>query len=101
MVEAITVEETNIDGVYQADFFGKMAGERVALYSVRIGGESLQTELGLFEIGGAQETVSVESYAISDQNDWSDNDYENLYRMMDTINDVIEQIMSSEHYSEE
>ena len=99
--EAIKFEETNQDGVYQADFFGEVAGEQILLYSVRIGGDSLQSELSLFEIDGVKKIVSVESNSLSDRNDWSQSEFETAFRMMDTINEVIEQIMSSEHYSEE
>lgn len=99
--EAITFEETNQDGIYQADFFGVVAEERVKLYSVRIGGDSLFSPLGLFEIDGERKIVSVEVYSQEERTDWEQDDFANAYLMMDTINNVIEQIMSSEHYSEE
>lgn len=97
--EAVQFEETNRDGVYQADFYGEILENQVMLYSVRIGGDSLQTELGLFEVGGEKKTVSVESTTLSDQNNWTQKEYETVYRMMDTINDVINAIMSSKQFS--
>ena len=98
--DVVTFEETNQDGVYQADFFGEVNGEQVMLYSVRIGGESLQSPLGMFEIDGEQKVVSVESYSLSDRDDWSDDDLGTAYRMMDTINNVIDALMDSGHFAD-
>lgn len=97
--EAITIEETNKDGVYQADFSGMVNDELVMLYSVRIGGDSLFSPLGLFEIDGEQEIVSVEVYTLDDRTEWNQSDFENAYLMMDTINTVIDAIIDSDCFA--
>lgn len=98
--EVITFEEISEDDFYQANFFGEVKNEQIMLYSVRIGDDSLFSELGLFEIDGVKRVVSVETYSLKEQDDWEQSEFERAYRMMDTINDVIHQIMASEHYSE-
>lgn len=97
--EAITIEETNNDSVYQADFSGMVNDELVMLYSVRVGGDSLFSPLGLFEIDGEQMIVSVEVYTLDDRTEWNQSDFENAYLMMDTINTVIDAIIDSDCFA--
>lgn len=90
--------ESNVDGVYEAMFYGMILGERTPLYHVRIGGETLQTELGRYIMEGADHAVSVESFDLPQNPSWTEEDYSAAYRMMDTINDVIQAITSSESF---
>lgn len=98
-MDGIVCEEMTLGGDYQADFFGDVRGERIKLYSVRIGDKKLQSEIGMFEIDGVRKTISVESYVLADQTSWEQSDYELAYRMMDTINRVIDVIMQSKQFS--
>jgi len=95
----MSVVETNENGTYIAMFYGEVVGERTALYTVRIGDDKAETELGLFEVDGVKKPVSVGSFDLSGKPNWTDDDYSAAYRMMDTINHVIETIMSSEQFS--
>ena len=87
-------------GEYQAVFYGEVRGEQTALYTVRIGETETGSVLGQFKVGEELKKVSVESFDLSRKTSWTDDDYSVAYHMMDTINDVIQVIMSSEYYSE-
>jgi len=95
----VSCSETAENGNYQAIFFGDIQGESVALYTVRIGEIKAESELGLFSVEGTDKPVTIESYDLGERASWSDDDYSAAYRMMDTINHVIETIMSSEQFS--
>lgn len=89
------------DGNYEAVFYTNIRGEAVELYVVRIGNTKAETQLGLFEINGEKKSVSIESYDLPEKSTWEAEDYSTAYRMMDTINDVIEVIMQSKQFSTE
>ena len=94
------VQETTEGGNYEAVFSGEVVGETVLLYRVCIGESQTGSQLGYFAIDGVKKPVFVESYTLAERESWDEDDYETAYRMMDTINDVIEQITSSKSYSE-
>lgn len=98
--DTMKVSEKNEGGNYEAVFFGGVLGEMVPLYRVCIGEEQAESFLGYFEIDGVQKPISVGSFDLLENPNWSTDDYSAAYRMMDTINDVIQQITSSEHFSE-
>ena len=96
----MTVQENNRNGNYEAVFSGEVVGEMVLLYRICIGEQQTGSLIGYFEIDGQKKPVSAESYALTERESWNTDDYETAYRMMATINDVIQQIMSSKNYSE-
>lgn len=95
----MTVVETNENDTYVAMFYGEVAGERTALYTVHIGDNKVETELGLFEVDGIKKPISVGGFDLSEKPNWTEDDYSAAYRMMDTINHVIDVITSSEQFS--
>ena len=95
----MSVSESNTDGTYIATFLGEVVGERTALYQVRIGENKAETELGLYEVDGVKKPISVGSFDLSEKTNWTEDDYSAAYRMMDTINHVIETIMNSPQFS--
>lgn len=95
----MSVSESNTDGTYEALFLGEVVGERTALYQVRIGENKAETELGLYEIDGVKKPISVGSFELTEKINWTEDDYSAAYRMMDTINHVIEIIMNSPQFS--
>lgn len=97
--DKIWFTEKTEDGNYEAVFYTEIRGERVELYVVRIGNTKAETELGLFEINGEKKPVSIESYDLLEMENWDEEDYSTAYRMMDTINHVIETIMQSKQFS--
>lgn len=92
--------ENNQDGNYQASFYGEVCGERTALYTVHIGEPEARNVLGQFKVGEDMKNVSVESFDLPENANWTEDDKALAYCMMDTINNVIERIISSELYSE-
>ena len=94
------VAENIVDGNYEAVFYGNIRGEDIALYTICIGDGTAETELGLFMIDGVQKPIFIESNDLVEMSNWSEEDYSLAYRMMDTINDVIPRITSSEHFTE-
>lgn len=92
--------ESNVNGTYQVVFYGDLHGEKVALYQVTIGGTATEGELGLFRMDGEDKVVSIYCYDVLEQANRSEEDNAILYLLMDTINDVIQQITSSKNYSE-
>lgn len=98
--DTMKVSENMKGDNYEAVFYAEVAGESVRLYQICIGEEQSGSLLGYFEVDGAKKFVTVESYDLAERGDWTADDYAAAYRMMDTINDVIQQIMSSERFSE-
>ena len=96
----MTVQETSSGDGYEAIFTGEVVGEVVQLYRVRLGGEQTGSLLGYYKIDGVKEPIFVESFTLAERENWNAEDYETAYRMMSTINDVIQQITASKNYSE-
>ena len=99
--DTMRVSETTENGNYEAMFAAEVAGERVQLYRVCVGKKQAESFLGYFEIDGVKQPVSVEAFELAERANWSEDDYAAAYRMMDTINNVIEVIMSSKQFSAE
>ncbi|MBP3646771.1 MAG: hypothetical protein J6K55_10150 [Clostridia bacterium] len=95
----MTWTESTENGSYHAVFYGMVQGERIALYTVRIGDETAQTVLGQYKLDGVDKPISVESYDLAENANWTEDDYSAAYRMMDTINELIQAITSSENFS--
>lgn len=95
----MTAVETQENETYIVTFYGEIAEESVALYTVHIGEDKVDTELGMFEIDGDKKPISVASFDLSEKVEWMEDDYATAYRMMDTINHVIETIMQSKQFS--
>lgn len=97
--DTMAVTENTADGVYEAVFYGDVVGEGVALYRISIGEEKEDVPLGYFKLDGVKKAVYVQSYELEERESWSEDDYATAYRMMDTINHVIETIMQSKQFS--
>lgn len=93
------VHETNEDGNYEAIFSGEVVGEMVILYRVCIGEGKQGVFQGYFEVDGKKQPVFVESYEVAERASWDEKDYATAYRMMDTVNDVLQKIRTSKYYS--
>lgn len=93
------VSESAADGNYIAVFSGDVVGEMVMLYRIIIGDMPSESALGYFTVDGAKKCVAVEIYELAERESWDEDDYATAYRMMDTINEVINAIMSSGQFS--
>lgn len=99
--EGMELEETQENGQYRITFFGNINGETHTLYRVAVGDETLRTVLGTYPMDGEQKPVSVESCDLPVTDGWEPATVTELYKMMDSINDVIQTIMESEGFREE
>lgn len=99
--EDIQWEETNENGYYLVSFFGIVNGEKIELFRVAIGEPSLKSVLGVYKLDGASKPISVESCEVPDISGWPESEVSRLFAMMESINDVIEAIVSSEEFSAE
>lgn len=99
---AISWQENESEGNYRADFFGEVANRKIMLYTVYLG-ESVPdaTVLGKYEVDGVKKDVSVTSSPLNMLDGWTEADMTTAGTLMDTINDVIRMITSSEQFSVE
>ena len=97
--DTMYVTENNADGNYEAVFSGEVKGEMVSLYRVCIGENQARSLLGYYNVDGVKMHVSVESFDLGERVTWSEDDYAAAYKMTDTINYVIEEIMQSKQFT--
>lgn len=95
------VMESSEGDNYTATFSGEVVGEMVLLYRIIIGDEQTGSLLGYYKVDGMKKAVCVESFTLVERESWNEDDYAAAYRMMDTINHVIETIMSSKQFTTE
>lgn len=95
------VMESSEGDNYTATFSGEVVGEMVLLYRIIIGDEQTGSLLGYYKVDGVKKAVCVESFTLVERESWNEDDYAAAYRMMDTINHVIETIKSSKEFTAE
>lgn len=99
--DTMKVSESTEGGNYEAVFSAEVVGEMVRLYRVCIGENQAESLLGYYEVDGVKKPVSVGNFDLVERDSWSEDDYAAAYRMMDTINHVIDTIMQSKQFSTE
>ena len=92
--------ETEADGVYRVDFYGMVAAERIDLYYVGLGEMEAESLLGYFTVDGQQKPVMLGISFQDAYDNWSAEEQRIIYDMMDSVNIVIQQIVSSKNFSE-
>jgi hypothetical protein len=95
--EAVEFEETVENGIYQADFYGTLYGEKINLYSIRLGMDA-NDRLGYYFVDGTSLPVIVESYVPEAKESWTEDDIAVVYTWLESINTAISTIMSSENF---
>lgn len=94
-------QEDTVDGIYKVDFYGEIHEEKVPLYCIALGEMEADYSIGTFLVeSGEKAPVHVKMHDLNGRENWTEEDYSVAYRMMESVNDVIQQIMSSEHFSE-
>lgn len=96
--DGITCDETHADGVYTATFFGRIHGDKTALYTVMIGGDAADP-VGMYNLSGEEKAVSLEIHQPEMNVFWSEADYEAAYQMLETVNAVMDAIMADENFN--
>ena len=94
------LEETKANDDYTVDFYGMIGEQKFRLYTVAVSESTLNTVLGLYTTEVFTKPISIESYDLPDTSDWKQEDIAQLYTMMDTINDTIGVIVSSEQFEQ-
>ena len=92
--------ESEEDGNYRVVFYGEVSGERINLYMIGLGDIEAESMLGMYTVNGVKWPVKVETFNLDAYSAWSEENQREINRMMSSINDVLQQIMSSEFYSE-
>ena len=101
LVEGMEWEESEENGVYRADFYGTVAGERILLYTIRLGADEdeARTVIGSYRTDDGVKAVSIESYPLEPGENWTEVDMMTAGTMMDTVNSVMTAITASENFS--
>ena len=99
--ENIIWEELVQEKLYCLNFYGTLHGERTALYSVGIGEMEADYTVGTFLVDGEERIVNVRIFDLPVTDQWNEEEISAGYRMLETVNDVIDAIMSSENFSEQ
>ena len=93
-------EESTADGQYKADFYGTVNGEEYLLYTITLGGE-VANPLGAYMVEDTAMVLGVVLHNASSQMTHTEDGTMEAYgTMMDTVNDVLQVIESSEGYIE-
>lgn len=95
--EGIACNETFEDGMYTAVFYGKIRGEKTVLFTVNIGGDTEKT-VGMYNVGDEKKSLSIEIHTPGFNVFWTDADYEMFYRMLESVNDVMDVITADEKF---
>lgn len=97
--ENVLYEETVEEDTYRVDFYCELSGERVALYYIGLGDMDAETVLGMFRADGVQKPVAVGTYDLMGYEQWPEEVQSTIHQMMESINDVIQVITSSQDFS--
>lgn len=97
----IVCEESTEGSQYRIDFSYYFAGEKILLYTVYLGGYPQGSTIGFFETDGETKPIFLEINESVQQDMLPDDAKDRIYALMDTINHVLETIMSSKQFSTE
>ena len=97
--EEILWEETEENGIYRADFYATVRGEAMLLYSITLGDDQAPTILGALTVEGESRPVGIVSHFTQPEADWTEQERNDLYSRMETIDLVIRAITESENFS--
>lgn len=98
--ESISWQEATSDDSYRVDFYGTVADTVVQLYTVSMGDEADGNILGMYDMNGETVPVCITTYTMRDQETVLPESYGSEYAaLMDSIDAVIQAIMSDSHFS--
>lgn len=96
----VLFEETVDGDTYRVDLYGEVSGERIDLYFIGLGDMEAETILGMFTADGVQKPVAVETHSLDGYEGWPEEERTVIYQMMESVNDVIQVIVSDKNFSE-
>lgn len=98
--KAITVAESEQDGVYRATFSSDVGDKVIDLYTISLGDTGAESIIGQYVTNGDSRIVSVELHNINTEI-LTTEELEIAYTMMDTINDVLQAIRQDKNFHDQ
>lgn len=95
----LTWKETVDKNVEQVTFYGVIGEKNIELYTVSIGNEQDDSTIGYYVVNNEAKAISVMTNDISASEEITEDDKAACYILMDTINDVIQEIMSDSKFT--
>ena len=96
---AMEWEETTDGGIYKVTFYGTFNGVRISLYTISLDDKNATEIVGNYKVDGVSKPLSVEITGMSQVANIPEEDRTVAYAMMDTINDVLNEIRQNENFS--
>lgn len=96
--EGMSWSEFSEAGNDQVVFYGNVQEERFELFTVHIGTSDEGNPLGMYNLNGENKTVYVEVHELGQHENWSDDDYDAAYELMETVNTIVDAIVESENF---
>lgn len=98
--ENVRYSETEENGNYAVEFYGEVSGERISLYQISLGGSETGNVLGWYNVEGVRKPVMIQTYDLTAYELWPEEGQSVIYRMMDSLNTVVQTIVADENFSE-
>lgn len=99
--QSITWEESGSGNTYRVDFFGTVGDKKILLYTVSLDSAVQGNVLGTYELDSGKTPVYIQTYSLDDQGEGFDEfAYTEYATLMETINDVVQVIMSDAKFSQ-
>ena len=95
----IACEETVENDQYHVSFSYIFAGEQILLYTVYLGGPERESLIGYYTADAEAKPIYLEISKSVQQDAMPEEAKNGVYAAMDTINHVVDTIMSNEHFS--
>ncbi len=97
----VECEQTQEGDILQAEFYGTVGGQRVKLYTIIMGDTQSESVIGFYRIDGVDRPVSVQPDELAYVDGMSEEEQLSVFALMETLNDVVQSIMSSENFMQD
>jgi len=98
--QGMECEESREADSYQAVFFGTVGEKKLKLYTIRLDDSDETASIGTYLVDGAEKWIHIETEDPTIPDDSPEEERYLVSRYMETVNDVIQTIISSENYSD-
>lgn len=98
--ENVQYVEKEENGTYQVDFYGEVSGEQIRLFMIGLGNIEAETMLGMYTVDGIQKPIMVEVYSMEQYAMWPEEDQTIIYKMMESLNTIIQTIVTDKNFVE-
>lgn len=97
----IECEQTQEGELLRAEFYGTVSGQRVRLYCITLGEAQSDAVIGYYSVDGTYKSVSVLPDELIYLDGMSEEDQMSVLALMETLNEVVQSIMSSDNFTQE